>query len=48
MELFKEAFNVRKVLSKKFNYLSLAYWVFILGLLASIIAFVVSIAFVHV
>jgi len=43
MEYYKESFNVRKVLSKKFNYLSLAYWVFLLGLLVSVIAFVVGI-----
>ena len=43
MEIYKESFNVRKVLSKKFNYLSRAYWVFILGLIGAIIAFVVAI-----
>ena len=43
MELFKESYNVRKVLSKKFSYLSVAYWVFIFGLFLSIIAFVLSI-----
>jgi hypothetical protein len=42
-EIYKESFNVRKVLSKKFNYLSRAYWVFIIGLLFSIIAFVIAI-----
>jgi Family of unknown function (DUF5706) len=42
LELYKESFNVRKVLSRKFNYLSLAYWVFLLGLLISVIAFVVA------
>lgn len=40
LEIYKESFNVRKVLSNKFSYLSKAYWVFILGLLASIIAFI--------
>ena len=39
LEVCKESFNVRKVLSKKFFYLSVAYWIFVLGLLVSIIAF---------
>lgn len=43
MEVFKESFNVRKVLSKKFTYLSIAYWVFMLGLLVSIVYFVIKI-----
>jgi hypothetical protein len=43
MEIFKESFNVRKVLARKFNYLSKAYWVFLFGLLTSVIAFVISI-----
>lgn len=43
MEVFKESFNVRKVLSRKFNYLSIAYWVFMIGLLGSIIVFIISI-----
>lgn len=43
VEIYKESFNVRKVLSMKFSYLSKAYWVFIIGLLLSIIAFVFSI-----
>ncbi len=43
MEMYKESFNVRKVLAKKFNYLSIAYWIFLGGLLLSIIAFVVAI-----
>lgn len=43
MEVFKESYNVRKVLSKKFNYLSIAYWVFMIGLLLSIIVFIISI-----
>ena len=42
-EMYKEAFNVRKVLGRKFTYLSYAYWVFMIGLFISIIAFVVSI-----
>jgi len=42
-EIYKESFNVRKVLSNKFRYLSQAYWVFIAGLVLSIIAFVVAI-----
>jgi ABC-type multidrug transport system fused ATPase/permease subunit len=43
MEIYKESFNVRKVLVRKFNYLSKAYWVFLFGLLISVIAFVISI-----
>ncbi|GAB2825798.1 Pycsar system effector family protein [Ferruginibacter profundus] len=43
MEIYKESYNVRKVLSNKFRYLSQAYWVFIGGLVLSIIAFVVAI-----
>ena len=43
LELYKETFNVRKVLSKKFNYLAIAYWVFIIGLLISIAAFIIAI-----
>jgi hypothetical protein len=43
LELYKESFNVRKVLAKKFNYLSRAYWVFLVGLMISIIAFVLAI-----
>ncbi|PZR25406.1 MAG: hypothetical protein DI535_18210 [Citrobacter freundii] len=42
LEVYKELFNVRKVLSKKFSYLAIAYWVFITGLLISVIAFVIS------
>ena len=41
-EMYKEAFNVRKVLGKKFTYLSFAYFVFITGLLVSIIFFFIS------
>jgi hypothetical protein len=44
-EIYKESFNVRKVLFKKFNYLSWAYWVFIFGLLISVISFVLAIYF---
>src|SRR5450432_665407 len=40
MEVYKESYNVRRVLAKKFNYLTLAYWVFLLGFLISIISFV--------
>ena len=36
-ELIKESFQVRKVLSKKFNYLSLAYKIFFAGFLISIL-----------
>jgi hypothetical protein len=45
MEIYKESFNVRQVLFKKFNYLSWAYWVFIFGLLISVISFVLAIGF---
>jgi hypothetical protein len=38
-EMYKETFNVRKVLGKKFTYLSIAYFVFVLGLFLSIGAF---------
>ena len=41
MEVYKESFNVRRVLSKKFDYLSKAYWVFIIGLILSIVSFMV-------
>jgi Family of unknown function (DUF5706) len=43
MEVYKESYNVRKVLSKKFNYLSKAYWVFLVGFLVSVISFVFEI-----
>jgi len=43
MELFKESFNVRKVIARKFNYLSKAYWVFLFGLMISVVAFVIAI-----
>jgi hypothetical protein len=45
MEIYKESFNVRQVLFKKFNYLSWAYWVFIFGLMISVISFVLAISF---
>src|SRR6266542_1359695 len=37
-ELIKESFQVRKALSKKFNYLSIAYKAFFAGFLISILA----------
>jgi Family of unknown function (DUF5706) len=43
LEIYKESFNVRKVLSRKFNYLARAYWIFLFGLLVSVISFVVAI-----
>ena len=43
MEVFKESYNVRKVLSKKFTYLSIAYWVFMIGLMVSIIVFIIDV-----
>jgi hypothetical protein len=42
-EIYKEVFNVRKVLSKKFTFLSYAYMVFLSGLAISIIAFFIAI-----
>lgn len=41
-EIFKEVFNVRKVLSRKFTFLSYAYIVFIGGLAVSIITFFIA------
>jgi len=41
-EIYKEVFNVRKVLSKKFTFLSYAYIVFISGLALSIVAFFIA------
>ena len=41
-EMYREAFNVRKVLGKKFTYLSNAYWIFFSGLLISIIALIIQ------
>jgi hypothetical protein len=43
LEIYKESFNVRKVLSRKFCYLAMAYWIFLLGLLVSVISFVIAI-----
>ncbi len=43
LEVYKETFNVRKVLSKKFGYLAKAYWVFLTGFLVAVIAIVVSV-----
>jgi hypothetical protein len=42
-EIYKESYNVRKVLFRKFRYLSRAYWVFIAGLMLSIIGFLIAI-----
>lgn len=41
-EIYKEVFNVRKVLNKKFTFLSYAYMVFIGGLAVSIVAFFIA------
>lgn len=41
-QVYREVFNVRKVLGKKFNYLSYAYIVFLCGLFLAIIAFLIS------
>jgi hypothetical protein len=41
-EMYKEAFNVRKVLGKKFTCLSIAYWVFLCGLFLSILLFIIN------
>ena len=42
-EMYKESFNVRKVLGKKFMYLNVAYYVFLGGLFISIISFLIDI-----
>jgi len=42
-EIYKEVFNVRKVLSKKFTFLSYAYIVFLGGLALSIVSFFIAI-----
>jgi Family of unknown function (DUF5706) len=42
-EMYKESYNVRKVLGKKFTYLSFAYLVFLGGLFISILSFVINI-----
>jgi len=44
-ELIKESFQVRKVLSKKFGYLDIAYKIFFAGIVFVIITFLVVIAF---
>ncbi len=44
-ELIKESFQVRKVLSKKFGFLSIAYKIFIIGQLLSIGVFLIMIIF---
>jgi Family of unknown function (DUF5706) len=41
-EMYKESFNVRKVLGRKFMYLNIAYYVFIGGLFISIITFIID------
>jgi Family of unknown function (DUF5706) len=43
MEIYKESYNVRRVLSKKFGYLSKAYWVFLVGFFASVVSFVFAV-----
>jgi hypothetical protein len=43
-ELIKESFEVRKVLSKKFGYLDVAYKVFFAGLVLVIITFLIVIS----
>ncbi len=43
-ELIKESYQVRKVLAKKFGYLTIAYKVFFLGLLTGILSFLAIIA----
>jgi hypothetical protein len=43
MEVYKESFNVRKVLAKKFDYLSKAYWVFLVGFIVSGLSFVFTV-----
>jgi Family of unknown function (DUF5706) len=43
MEIYKESFNVRKVLAKKFSYLSKAYWVFLVGFFVSVVSFVFAV-----
>jgi hypothetical protein len=40
-ELIKESFEVRKVLSKKFGYLDIAYKIFFVGIVIVIITFLV-------
>jgi hypothetical protein len=43
MEIYKESYNVRRVLSRKFGYLSKAYWVFLVGFIVSVVSFVFTI-----
>jgi hypothetical protein len=43
MEIYKESYNVRRVLSKKFGFLSKAYWVFLIGFMVSVISFVFAV-----
>lgn len=43
-ELIKESYQVRKVLSKKFNYLNIAYKIFFVGIVFVIITFLLVIA----
>lgn len=43
-ELIKESFQVRKVLSKKFNYLNIAYKIFFVGIVFVILTFLIVIA----
>jgi hypothetical protein len=45
-EVYKETFNVRKILSYKFKYLSIAYWVFLWGLALSISGFILSLLYI--
>lgn len=45
-EMYKESFNVRKVLGKKFTYLSIAYIVFITGLFVSLLSFFIT-SYIH-
>jgi hypothetical protein len=44
-ELIKESYEVRKVLSKKFGYLSIAYKIFFIGLLIGIFGFLVVLVY---
>ena len=46
-DLIKESYEVRKVLSKKFGYLAIAYKVFFAGLVLSLLGFVVVIIIDH-
>jgi hypothetical protein len=44
-ELIKESFLVRKVLSKKFGYLDIAYKVFFVGLVIIVLTFLIVMIF---